>query len=110
MNTIILDAFSDFAKGMSFTLPTEPTIQVANSLSNPLMLVAAVILIAVTIFLFFFLKNIIMNTILGGLLWAISTFVFNVQLPFIPSLVIALIFGPAGIGAMLILKFFGLLA
>lgn len=111
MNPIILDAFSDFASGINFQLPTESvTTQAINFVSNPTILIAAIILIAVTIFLLFFLKKIMVNSILGGLIWATSIFFFHVELPLIPSFVISVMFGPAGIGAMLLLKFFGLLA
>jgi len=111
MNTILLDIASDFAKGVDFNSAAQPVAEAAGnviSFVNPTILIAAVILIAVTIFLLLFLKKIIMNSVLGGILWAISVFVFNAQLPLIPSFVISVIFGPAGLGAMIILKFFGL--
>jgi len=110
MDTIILDLFTDFAKGVNFTMPTEPAAQAIQLLNNPTILIAAIILIGVTIFLLFFLKKVIINSILGGLIWGASIFFFHIELPLIPSFVIAVLFGPAGIGAMLLLKFFGLLA
>ncbi|MFA6269383.1 MAG: hypothetical protein WCW13_02000 [archaeon] len=110
MNTILLEAFTDFAKAITFDTTAQPVTGAAlNLLNNPTVLIAAGILIVVTIFLLFFLKKVIINSILGGLIWGVSVFVFNVQLPQIPSFVIAILFGPAGIGAMLILKFFGLI-
>ncbi|MFA5931296.1 MAG: hypothetical protein WC821_03210 [archaeon] len=111
MNPILLEGFNDFASGINFQVPTESvTTQAINFVSNPTVLVAAVILIVVTIFLLFFLKKIMINSILGGLIWGASIFFFHVELPLIPSFVISIMFGPAGIGAMLLLKFFGLLA
>lgn len=74
----------------------------------PLFIIVGIVLIIATVFILFFLKKMIINSILGGVIWAIAVFVFQVQLPFIPSLVISIIIGPAGIGTMLLLKAFGL--
>lgn len=107
MNYIILDVFNEFAKGMSFTLP-----EASNAVSlafNPTILIIAIALIAATIFILFFLKKVITNSILGAVIWGISIYFFHVELPLIPSFVISVIIGPAGIGTMLLLKFFGLL-
>ena len=112
MNTILIDLFSDFAKGMDFNNAAQPVAQAVGGAINfvdPSVLLAGVILIAITIFILFFLKKIIVNSILGGILWAISIFVFNAQLPLIPSFVISILFGPAGMGTLIILKFFGLI-
>ena len=57
MNTIVLDLFSDFAKGIDFNNAAQPVAQAAGSVIsfvNPTILIAAVVLIAVTIFLIFF--------------------------------------------------------
>ena len=75
---------------------------------NPAILVGGIALIIIAILVFYFLKKIIINSALGVAAWLILTFVFNVELPFIPSLAISIIFGLAGIGAMLVMKFFGL--
>lgn len=82
---------------------------VALSLAgNPIILVGGIILVIAAIVIFFFLKKIIINSILGIAAWVILTYVFQVELPFIPSLAISVIFGLAGIGAMLVMKFFGM--
>lgn len=107
MDTILIDTFTDFAKGLSFTLPTQASIA-SGLLSNPTVLVAGIILIIVSAFVFFFLKKVIEHAIIGAIAWALTIFVFHIPLPLIPSFVIAVIFGPAGIGVMLLLKFFGL--
>ena len=112
MNIILLDLFSDFAKGMDFNNAAQPAAQVATNVINffdPTILLAGIILIAITIFILFFLKKIVVNSVLGAILWIISIFVFNAQLPLIPSFVISILFGPAGIGTLIILKFFGLI-
>ncbi len=75
---------------------------------NPIILVGGIILVIAAIVIFFFLKKIIINSILGIAAWVILTYVFQVELPFIPSLAISVIFGLAGIGAMLVMKFFGM--
>jgi hypothetical protein len=112
MNPIILEIGTDFAKGLDFNNAAQPlaqTAQSAISVVNPTVLIAAVIFIAITIFLLFFLKKVIANSIIGGILWAISVFIFHAELPLLPSFVISVIFGPAGLGAMIVLKFFGLI-
>ncbi|MBI5884761.1 hypothetical protein HZB89_01540 [archaeon] len=76
---------------------------------NLLWLGIGLALIIAGIVLFMFLKKIIVNSLLGLGLFIIFKFVFSIQLPFIPALVISVIFGPAGIGTMLLLKFLGLM-
>ena len=70
--------------------------------------VGGIVLVVAAVLIFIFLKKIIVNSILGVAAWAILTFVFHVELPFIPSLAVSIIFGLAGIGAMLVLRFFGI--
>lgn len=75
---------------------------------NPWILIAigiAFIIAAVLILLF--LKKILINSIAGLVISCILIFVLKMQLPLIPTLIISAIFGPAGIGVMLILKLFG---
>ena len=64
-------------------------------------------LILATLLILWFLKKFIVNTLLGLGAWGIALFVFHVPLPFYPSLAISLLFGPAGIGVLLMLKAFG---
>jgi len=80
----------------------------SNILGNPFWLIAGIVLIVVTILLLLFIKKIIINSILGLILFLVVKFGLAVQLPTIPALVVSIIFGPAGIGVMLLLKFFGL--
>ncbi len=79
-----------------------------NLAGNPAILIGGIILIAGALVIFFFLKKIIVNSLLGVGAWVVLTYVFHVELPFIPSLAVSVIFGLAGIGAMLVLRFFGL--
>lgn len=76
---------------------------------NPAILIGGIILVIAAVVIFFFLKKIIINSILGIAAWAVLTYVFHVQLPFIPSLAVSIIFGLAGIGAMLVMRFFGMI-
>ena len=76
---------------------------------NPALLVGGIILVVAAIVLFFFIKKIIINSVLGIAAWLVLMFIFHVELPFIPSLAVSVIFGLAGIGAMLVLRFFGIL-
>ena len=72
---------------------------------NWAVLAAAVGLIIATVFILTQLKQVIVNSVLGVVAWAVLVFVFHVQLELIPSLVVSAIFGLAGIGVILILKF-----
>ncbi|MFH0970198.1 MAG: hypothetical protein V1776_01930 [Candidatus Diapherotrites archaeon] len=65
--------------------------------------------VIVALIVLYFLKNVIVNTVLGLLGWGILVYVFNVQLPFWPSLIVSAIFGLAGLGAMLVLSVLGIL-
>jgi len=75
---------------------------------NPAVLIGGLVLVVAAIVIFFFIKKILVNSALGIIAWLLLTFVFQVELPFVPSLAVSIIFGLAGIGAMLVLKFFGL--
>ena len=75
---------------------------------NPAILVGGIILVAAALVIFFFLKKIIVNSLLGIGAWVVLTYVFHVELPLVPSFAVSVIFGLAGIGAMLVLKFFGI--
>ncbi|MBI2529976.1 MAG: hypothetical protein HYW05_02435 [Candidatus Diapherotrites archaeon] len=74
---------------------------------NYWILIAAVALIVVTVIIFLVLRQIVINSVLGFVVWGIIHFVFNIELPFWPALVSAAIGGPAGIATVLILKFLG---
>lgn len=102
-----------FASNVDFNNPiVSETVSILpeSLLPDPFFLIIiGLILIGVTIFILFFLKKFIMNSVLGLILWAIVTFIFNIELPFIPSLVVSVVIGPAGVGTMLLLNAFGIL-
>ncbi len=111
MNLILLLNFflQGFAGDIDFNTPVVE--EVASFLPNsPLFIIIGIILIAITIFIIFFLKKFIINSVLGLAIWGTAVFILNIELPFIPSLVVSIIIGPAGIGTMLLLNAFGLLA
>ncbi len=64
-------------------------------------------LVVAAVLVFTFLKKLIINSILGLVAWAIAVFVLKIQLPFWLSLIASAIFGLAGVGVMLLLKFAG---
>ncbi len=64
-------------------------------------------LIAATVILVGYLKNLLANSVIGLVVWAVLHFLLHVQLPLVPSLVVSALFGLAGIGAMLVLRFLG---
>ncbi len=76
---------------------------------NPGILAGGIILIIAGILVILFLKRIIVNSILGAIAWAIVNYVFQVNLPFFPSLIVSVAFGLPGIGVMLLLRFLGVL-
>ena len=104
----LLSLFFLFAGDVDFTPVTTQATNVLMA-NLPIIVVIGIVLIVGTIFIIFFLKKIIMNSILGLIFWGIVVYGLQIPLPFIPSLIISLILGPAGIGAMLILNALGIL-
>lgn len=76
---------------------------------NPMILIVGVVLVIATIAIIFFLKKIIINSVLGIICWVIVKYAFAIELAFFPSLIVSILFGPAGIGVMLLLKFFNII-
>jgi hypothetical protein len=81
---------------------------------NWVFLIIGIILIAITIAILYFLKQIIVNSLVGVVAWVIITYALplfglNLSLPFLPSLVVSAIFGLAGIGALMVIAFLGLI-
>jgi len=70
-------------------------------------LLLGLILIVLAIFVIVSLKNIIVNSILGVIAWAIIYYVIGWQIGFWPSLIVSAIFGLAGLGVILVLNFLG---
>jgi hypothetical protein len=86
---------------------------VTDTLTNPISgniswLLVGVGLFIAAIVVLFFLKNIIVNTVLGLIGWGILTYILQIHLPFWPSLVVSAVFGLAGLGAMVILTVLGI--
>jgi hypothetical protein len=100
-------AILGFADGVNFVAEEGVNFLPVN---QPLFIVVGIGLIIATLIIIFFLKKIIINSVLGGIIWAIAIFVFKVNLPTIPSLIVSIVIGPAGIGTMLLLNALGLLA
>ncbi len=71
--------------------------------------IAGIVLLIGAIIVWHFLKNVIANTVLGLAGWGILVYVLHIDLPFWPSLIISAIFGLAGLGAMLVLSFMGII-
>jgi len=81
---------------------------VASTVSgNWLLLLAGIIFVVAAVAIFFFIKKLIINTVLGLIAWAIIHFVFHIELPAIVTLIVTAIFGLAGLGVMVVLKFLG---
>ncbi len=81
-----------------------------NFIGDPTVLIIGIVLIIAAVIIFLVLKKIIVNSIIGLIVFGIVHFVFQVNLPFVPTLIVTAIFGLAGIGVMLILYFLGLFA
>jgi hypothetical protein len=71
-----------------------------------LILAVGVVLIGITVLLLGLLKNIILNSIFGALGFLLCYFVFGIKLPIVITLIISALFGPAGLGVMIILWLF----
>lgn len=88
----------------------QQTIETAKFFAgNPQILAGGIVLIVLGILVLVFLKRIIVNSVLGFLVWAILEYAFGVKLPFLVSLIISVVFGLAGIGVLLVLRFFGII-
>ena len=96
------------ALGQSTASETANAIAMVGA-GNISLLVGAIVLIIIAVLLVLLLKRIIVNSLLGIVAWAIVKYIFGIQLPFWASLIVSAIFGLAGIGAMLILRFLRLL-
>ena len=81
----------------------------SNIVGNVSWLVLGVGLFIAAAIVIFFLKNILVNAILGVVGWGLLTYVFQVHLPFWPSLIASAVFGLAGLGVMVLLAFFGII-
>jgi hypothetical protein len=81
--------------------------QLAGFAGNPAVLAAGIGLVIATVLLIVMLKKIIINSVLGIIAWAVLTYVWHIEMPFIPSLVLSIVFGLGGIGSILVLKFLG---
>ena len=79
----------------------------SNLAGNLLVLVLGVALIGATVVLVGYLKNVLANSLIGLVTWAVLHFLFQVQLPLVPSIIVSAIFALGGIGVMLVLKFLG---
>jgi len=84
---------------------TEGAMQVVG---NPLIFVGGLVLILIAVLVFVTLKKVLVNSVLGLVGWVIVVMLLHIEIPFIPSLIISAIFGLAGLGTLLLLRFFGL--
>ncbi len=78
-------------------------------LGDPAILAAGIGLIIAAAIVFYYVKQIVVNSLLGIIAWTVLNYGLNVQLPFWASLMVSIIFGLAGVGAMLVLRFLGIL-
>jgi len=73
------------------------------------LVIGGIVLIVAALFLIFILKRIVVNSILGIVAFVVIRFLLGIDLPFLPTLIVSVVFGLAGIGTMLLLYFLGLL-
>jgi len=93
---------------MDTNIIAQGTDKVINLVHNPKILILGVILIGVTLLIMYFLKKFIINSIIGVIGLFILTLI-GIKLPFVITLIITAVFGLAGLGTVLILKFFGII-
>jgi hypothetical protein len=108
MNLQLLSSFADGTKFATDTI-VQTGVETFLPVNPPIFIIIGIVLILATIFILFFLKKMIVNSILGGIIWVIAIYVLKINLQPLPSLVVSIIIGPAGIGTMLLLNAFGLL-
>lgn len=75
--------------------------------SNTGLIITAVAFIIIAVIILAFLKQIVINSVLGIIAWALLNFVFQVKLNLFVSFIVSVIFGLAGIGVLLVLKALG---
>ena len=82
----------------------------ANSvLHNPKILIIGVVLIVVAFVALYILKNILLNSIVGIAGFLICNYLLGISLPFTATMIVSAIFGAAGLGVILVLKFIGII-
>lgn len=95
---------------MIFQTAEDVTTSITNSISgNVSWLLIGIALFVAAAIVIYFLKNIVVNTALGLVGWIILTYFFHVNMPFWASLIVSAIFGLAGLGAMVVLGFLGII-
>ncbi|MAG22207.1 MAG: hypothetical protein CL943_02795 [Candidatus Diapherotrites archaeon] len=83
---------------------------VSSLASNPSVLVLGIILIAAAVVIFYVLKKLVVNSILGFIGWILLVVLVGVEgTLLIPTLAVSLIFGLAGVGVLLMLMFFAVI-
>ena len=68
-----------------------------------------ILLIIAAVLVIYFVKKIIVNSILGIIAWAILNYIVGIELPTVASFAVSAIFGLAGIGVLLLLRFMSLI-
>lgn len=71
-------------------------------------LAAGVVLIIAAVLVFLFIKKLIVNSILGVIAWAVLVFGLKIEMDLIVTLIVSAVFGLAGVGVILLLKFLGI--
>lgn len=71
-----------------------------------LLLIVGILLIIATVWLVGKLKNLVLNSIIGALGFLICYFILNIKLPLVVTLIASALFGPAGLGVMILLWLF----
>lgn len=107
LSTILLQPANAIADTAAGAIGASGIVQNAIS-GNISWLLVGIAFFVVAAMLFFYLKNLVVNTILGVIGWAVLTYIFQLQLPFWASLIVSAIFGLAGLGVMVILAFLGI--
>ena len=92
---------------MDSNIVAQGTAGIINLVHNPISLITGIVFIIITVLILIFFGQFIVNGIIGLVVFIILSLI-GIKLPFVITLIVSAIFGLAGIGVMLILKFFGL--
>jgi hypothetical protein len=81
----------------------------SSLLHNPKALIIGIILIIAAVVILAVLKNILLNSIIGVAGFLICNYLLGISLPFSATIIVSAIFGAAGLGVILVLKFIGII-
>ncbi|MDD3159492.1 MAG: hypothetical protein PHQ98_00815 [Candidatus ainarchaeum sp.] len=106
MNNLILNTILFANDAVSFVDTNNQIVTLASQ--NWMLIVVGIALIIISIFLLAILKKVIINSVIGGVVLLLTHFIFGIPALSIPNAIICIIFGPAGVGVLIVLNLLGI--